>query len=235
MEALLEALRSGELTRARVDASVRRVLDLKCRYGAFDRREVSPEAAERISGNAAFRARAGAMGVAATTLVRNGEGVLPFDPRDGRRTLVAGTTQVEEIAAAVDAVAGGPVSTWRAATTDPSDAEIAEAVRTARGADRIVVATYSSGTLPAGQARLVRALRATGRPTAVVATGLPYDLASFPEVGTYLAGYAITARPQRVNRTMHRAAAEVLFGRQPGGRLPVTLAGLHPYGHGLRY
>jgi beta-N-acetylhexosaminidase len=235
VDALLDALHAGDLTGERVDESVRRVLGLKCRYGAFDHRQVSPALAERVSGNAAFLRRANAMGVASITLVRNDRGVLPFDPRSQERTLVAGVTQVDQIAGAVDAVADGPVSSWQAATTDPADAEIAEAVRRARSADRVLVATYSKGPLPAGQARLVRALRATGRPVVAVATGLPYDIASYPEIESYLASYAITARSQRIDETAHRATAEVVFGRQPGGRLPVSIAGLYPYGHGLRY
>ncbi|MGW3774132.1 glycoside hydrolase family 3 protein [Actinomadura verrucosospora] len=235
VDALRDALRDGTLSRARVDASVRRVLGLKCRYRVFDHRYADPAAAERISGNPAFLRRALAMGVAATTLVRNEDGVLPFDPASNARTLVAGVVQTGEFANEVAAVARGPVTSWQAATTDPTDAEIAEAVRRARAADRILVATYSSGTLPEGQARLVRALQATGRPVAAVATGLPYDIASYPSVRAYLATYGTTARTRRVDLTMHRAAARVVFGAQPGGRLPVTIKGLYPYGHGLRY
>ncbi|MEV4006315.1 hypothetical protein [Actinomadura sp. NPDC049753] len=68
-----------------------------------------------------------------------------------------------------------------------------------------------------------------------MATGLPYDIASYPSVRAYLATYGTTARTRRVDMTMHRAAARVVFGAQPGGRLPVTIKGLYPYGHGLRY
>ncbi|MBX6769346.1 MAG: glycoside hydrolase family 3 C-terminal domain-containing protein [Actinomadura rubrobrunea] len=235
VDALLDAVRSGELPRARVDESVRRVLELKCAYGAFERRYVSPAVAEKVAGNAVFRRRALDMGVAATTLVKNEGGVLPFDRRARARTLVAGVVQTDELARAVADVAAGPVTSWQAATTDPTDAEIAEAVRRAEKADRVLVATYSSGALPEGQARLVRALQATGKPVAAIATGLPYDIASYPDVKAYVASYATTARTQRVDMTMHRAAAEAVFGRQPGGRLPVSIAGLYPYGHGLRY
>lgn len=174
------------------------------------------------------------MGLAATTLVKN-EGVLPYDPRSRQRTLVAGVAQTEQLAQAVDAASAGPVTRWQAASTDPSDAEIAEAVRRAGAADRVLVATFSSGPLAGGQAKLVRALAATGKPVAAIATGLPYDIAAYPEVKAYVAAYATTARAQRINLTMHRAVAEVVFGAQPGGRLPVTIAGHYPYGHGLRY
>ncbi|WP_169809193.1 glycoside hydrolase family 3 protein [Actinomadura chibensis] len=245
--ALADALRDGSLSRARVDESVRRVLALKCKYRVAEHRYADPRLAEKVSGNAAFQRRALKMGLAATTLVKNesrgkteGRGeeegrVLPFDPDDAERTLVAGVVQTPVFADEIAKVARGPVEGWQAATTDPTDAEIAEAVRRAGAADRVVVATYSSGKLPAGQARLVEALRATGKPVAAVAIGLPYDIASYPDVPAYIATYGTTARTQRIDLTMHKAAARVLFGEQPGGRLPVTIKGLYPYGHGLRY
>src|SRR6185503_11425269 len=203
VEALRDALRTGKLTEARVDESVRRVLALKCKYGAFEHRYVSPAKAARVAGNAGFLRRAHAMGLAATTLVKNDGNVLPFDPRSGQRTLVAAVAQSEQLSQAVDAASRGPVTRWQPATPDPTDAEIAEAVRQAKDADRVLVATFSSGPLPAGQPKLVRALKATGKPVAVVATGLPYDIAAFPEVKAYVAAYATTARAARINLTMH--------------------------------
>ncbi|WP_034516547.1 glycoside hydrolase family 3 protein [Actinomadura rifamycini] len=233
--ALADALRSGELPESRVDESVRRVLDLKCTYDVAGHRFASPRAAAAVSGNKAFRRRATRMGVAATTLVKNAGGVLPFDAGSGERTLVAGVVQTEPFARALDAASEGPVSRWEAPSPDPTDADVAAAVRAAGGADRIVVATFSSGTLPDGQAKLVRALRATGKPVAAVAIGLPYDITAYPDVDAYLTTYGTTARTQRVSTAMHEGAAEVVFGRQPGGRLPVTVGDLYPYGHGLRY
>jgi beta-N-acetylhexosaminidase len=234
VDALLDAVRSGDLPRARVDESVKRVLGLKCRYGAFDHRFVSPERAERLSGNPAFLKQARHIARAGVTLVKN-EHVLPYDRRSGQRTYVAAAAQANELAQAVDEASRGPVTHWQPATTDPTDAEIAEAVRRAGDADRIIVGTYAKGPLPAGQAKLVRALQATGKPVAAIATGLPYDIGSYPDVKAYIASYAITARVQRVDMTMLRATADVVFGARPGGRLPVTIAGRYPYGHGLRY
>ncbi|MFC4907272.1 glycoside hydrolase family 3 protein [Actinomadura gamaensis] len=235
VEALSDAVRSGELPRTRIDESVRRVLALKCGYGVFRNRFTDPARAERLAGNPAFLAEARRIARAGVTLVRNDGNVLPFDPRSKQRTLVAAAVQSEQLAQAVDAVSAGPVTRWQPATTDPSDAEIAEAVRLARGADRVVVATYSAGPLPSGQARLVRALQETGKPVAAVAAGLPYDIASYPSVRAYVASYAVTARAQRIDMSAYRATADVLFGARPGGRLPVTITGLYPFGHGLRY
>jgi len=123
---------------------------------------------------------------------------------------------------------------WQARTHDPTAEEIQEAVRLAEQADRILVATYSQSKLPPGQSELVRALLKTGKPVAALSLGLPYDLADYPEVDAYLASYALD-RWQTPNPTALRAAVEVIFGKQPGGRLPVTIGDLYPCGHGLRY
>ncbi|GAA4229990.1 glycoside hydrolase family 3 protein [Actinomadura meridiana] len=235
VDALADALRDGSLSEKRVDESVRRILALKCKYKVAENRYVDPDKADEFSGNRHSLRRALDMGVAATTLVRNDGGVLPFDPDSDDRTLVAGTVQNQVFASEVADVARGPVDTWESATTDPTDAEIAEAVRRAKSADRILVDTFSAGELPAGQAKLVKALQATGKPVAAIATGLPYDLTSYPDVKAYIATYGTTVRTQRVDLTMHKAAARVVFGEQPGGRLPVTIKGLYPYGHGLHY
>ncbi|TMR05065.1 glycoside hydrolase family 3 protein [Actinomadura soli] len=235
VDALADALSDGSLSGERVNASVRRILGLKCKYKVGDHRYADPGTAEKVSGNKRFQRRALDMGLAATTLVRNDGDVLPFDPESDDRTLVAGAVQTQVFADQVAAVSDGPVETWQAATTDPTDAEIADAVKRAASADRILVATFSSKPLPAGQAKLVKALQATGKPVAALAIGLPYDLTSYPDVKAYIATYGTTARTQRIDLTMHKAAARVVFGEQPGGRLPVTIKGLYPYGHGLRY
>ncbi|MFI0368136.1 glycoside hydrolase family 3 protein [Actinomadura sp. 1N219] len=235
VDALADALSDGSLSRERVDESVRRILGLKCKYKVGDHRYADPKTAEKVSGNKQFQRRALNMGLAATTLVRNDGDVLPFDPESDDRTLVAGAVQTQVFADQIAAVSDGPVEAWQSATTNPTDAEIADAVRRAASADRILVATFSSGPLPAGQAKLVKALQATGKPVAALAIGLPYDLTSYPDVKAYVATYGTTARTQRIDLTMHKAAARVVFGEQPGGRLPVTIKGLYPYGHGLRY
>jgi beta-N-acetylhexosaminidase len=232
--ALSDALRDGSLSEKRVDESVRRILALKCKYKVAEHRYVDADKADEVSGTRRSLRRALDMGVAATTLVRN-DGVLPFDPDSDDRTLVAGSVQTQVFASEVADVARGPVDTWQSATTDPTDAEIAEAVRRAKSADRVLVATFSGGQLPAGQAKLVKALQATGKPVAALAIGLPYDITSYPDVKAYIATYGTTVRTQRIDLTMHKAAARVVFGEQPGGRLPVTIKGLYPYGHGLRY
>jgi beta-N-acetylhexosaminidase len=116
------------------------------------------------------------------------------------------------------------VWTWIAGSDAPTDAEIAEAVSTAERADRIIVLTYSRGELPPGQARLVGALNEIGKPLVAVATGTPYDVASYPQVRAALATYALNFVPRVLTSPRVLAAAiDVIFGKEAVGHLPVRL------------
>lgn len=247
IEALVGAVGSGEISEQRVDASVRRILALKCRYGLFDNPYVDPAHAAAATGTVESRTESAAISRRAITLVKNDD-VLPFDESNGATTLVAGVTShstvidtpsvshATELAAAIGSVSDGPVEWWAAATEDPTESEVADAVGRTADADRIVVATYSAGRLPEGQARLVEALIATGKPVAAVSIGTPGDVLSYPEVGAYVASYALNFLPTYIYAPAAlRAAAEVLFGAEPGGRLPVALGDAYPRGHGLTY
>jgi len=64
-------------------------------------------------------------------------------------------------------------------------------------------------------------------PVIVLACRDPYELAQFPDVDAYVC--AVGYRPACV-----RAAVGVLFGEiAPRGRLPVSIPGLYPIGHGV--
>jgi beta-N-acetylhexosaminidase len=64
-------------------------------------------------------------------------------------------------------------------------------------------------------------------PVVLVSFGSPYLLTEVPEVPVYLCAYGWSPATQT-------AAVAALFGEAAvGGRLPVTLPGLYPYGHGL--
>jgi beta-N-acetylhexosaminidase len=246
-EAIQAAVVSGEIDEHRINASVRRVLTLKCGYGLFDRTYLAPDEAAQATGTAASLATAAEISRQAITLVKN-DGVLPFDPTTAEETLVVGVTHestviptpplshVPELAALVDAVSAGPVSSWQAATEQPSAAEIAEATALAVDADRVIVATYAAGQLPTGQAALVDALVATGTPVVALSIGTPWDVAAYPDVRAYVASYGLNFLPTYIAApAAMRASVEVIFGEQPGGRLPVPIGNAYPFGHGLDY
>ncbi len=101
----------------------------------------------------------------------------------------------------------------------PNEEQIQAAAESARGRDLVIVGTNNGHLYPA-QAELVRRVAATGSPVVVIAMRNPYDVSTFPEIGTYIAAYGY-------RDCNLRAAAELVFGRvAPVGALPVTIPGL---------
>ncbi|GAA0238049.1 glycoside hydrolase family 3 protein [Halobacterium noricense] len=244
VDALYDAVQIGELSMERVEEAVARVLETKMKYGLLsrggERRSgriyVEPERATHRTGMVPHRRRAAEIARDSMTLVKN-EDVLPFDDETNATTLVAGVIHTDVIASAVRDTATGDVVSWQSSQwrdKDPTDEEIDQAATLAADADRVLVATYSASDLPEGQARLVDAVRDTGTPTAAVSVGLPYDIASYPDVDAYLASYALD-RWAQLNVSALEAAVDVVFGVEPRGALPVRIDGHYPYGHGLRY
>lgn len=238
-DALLEAYNSGELSKKRVKRSLERILLKKFEYNLFENRYVDPDEAAEVTSAPEHKQAAADVAQESITLVKN-DGVLPFDSNADKTTLVAGpaiygeTSYIEDVANVVDQKSAGEVVTWISDTTNPTNAEIEQAVELAGEVDRIIVPTFSASQLPEGQSELVQALEATGKPLAAVSLGLPYDIKNYPDVDAYLASYAVERWGSPVP-TSWTAAVEVIFGAQPGGTLPVDIKGYYPFGHGLQY
>jgi beta-N-acetylhexosaminidase len=241
-DAVLGAVRSGELTERRIDESVRRVLEVKARRGLLSHPFISEQSAPHKLGTPEHVAVAERVGDHSVTLIRNDAGLLPLTGAGGRKVLVTGYRSVSSTSAAQPAAhLAGALGSRGVATdlfetgTAPDAATIAAAQERARASDVVVVAT-SNASGSASQRNLVNALIDTGRPVVVVATRNPYDVASLPRASTYLATYS-WSRP-----SMHAVARALLGEVGPTGRLPVRIpdAGdpdstLYPFGFGLGY
>ncbi|WP_437114964.1 glycoside hydrolase family 3 protein [Streptomyces flaveolus] len=241
--AVLKAVREGELTEARLDESILRILRLKARRGLFDRPWADPAAVDRTVGTKSHLATADRIAERTTTLLVNEDATLPLDRRTQRKLLVVGADPASPsgttgpptgvLAAALTEL--GFTATALSTGTSPSAAAIDQAVAAARDADAVIVATYNV-TASSTQRTLVDRLLATGRPVVALAVRNPYDIAQLPSVRACLATYCWTD-------VELRAAARVIAGRvRPRGKLPVPVQRaddpervLYPIGHGLTY
>lgn len=242
--AVLAAVRSGEITRKRLNASVYRILMHKYRRGLFKDPYVDPAAALEVVGSTKDLAAAQAITDRTTTLVKNDDGLLPLEA-GARDVLVAGwgVTTTATMSAAL--TARGATTTVLESGTTPTADEIDEAVAAADDVDLVVVSTnnaynVSAATgLPtaaaAAQTQLVKALLATGTPVVVAAMSRPYDVASFPAAPTVVDTYGYTA-------SQVESLVRVLFGEvNPTGLLPVSIPTsrgtgvMFELGHGLGY
>jgi beta-N-acetylhexosaminidase len=241
--AVLNAVRGGELTEARLDESILRILRLKSKHGLLSDPYVRAADVDRVVGVPAHLRAADRIAERTTTLLVNKDGLLPLSRRRTPRVLVVGADP------ASPSLSDGPPTTVLAGAltelgftatalstgTAPSAAVIDKAVAAAAGADAVVVGTYNL-TAAGSQKTLVERLLGTGLPVVAVAIRNPYDVALLPGVGACLASYSWTD-------VELRAAARVIAGRvDPRGRLPVVVQRaddpaqvLYPIGHGLTY
>lgn len=211
IDAVVAAVENGDITEARIDASVRRILDVKHRYGLLGWSPLDPTTADdrvQAAGGPALIADLFAAGV---TVVYD-SGLLPL-PRDERVLLIYPLGRVNATAACT---ALNPALRRVGAAPYPSDLQFTEAVRLATEAERVVIFTENAVNNPA-QTALVDAL--PPERTVVVATWSPYDLNAFARLpGAYLAAYS----PFDAGL---EAACRVLFGEAPArGRLPMHLS-----------
>lgn len=241
--AVLRAVRDGELTEDRLDESILRVLRLKARLGLFTDPYVSHAGVDRTVGTRAHLAGADRIAERTTTLLVNEGGLLPLSRRSRPKLLVVGADP-----ASPSGTTGPPTGVLAGALTElgftatalstgtaPSSATVAKAVAAAQEADAVVVGTYNVSA-SSSQKTLVEQLLATGKPVVAVAIRNPYDVAHLPGVRAYLASYSWTD-------VELRAAARVIAGKvDPRGTLPVPVQRaddpatvLYPVGHGLRY
>ncbi|MGA4841821.1 glycoside hydrolase family 3 protein [Streptomyces sp. G45] len=241
--AVLAAVRDGELTEERIDASVLRVLRLKEKLGLFADPYAAPDRVGETVGGAAHLEAADRIAERTTTLLRNDGGLLPLRPDTRRRLLVTGADPVSPsgttgpptavLAAALTEL--GFAATAFTTGTEPAPEAVAEAVSLAGAHDAVVVTTYDVAD-GGPQQSLVAALAATGTPVVAVAVRVPHDVARLPEAAACLAAYSWTD-------VELRAAARVIAGRVPPvGRLPVPVPRpddpgqvLYPIGYGLSY
>jgi beta-N-acetylhexosaminidase len=235
--AVLDAVRNGELTESRIDQSVHRILKLKQRRGLLTGAMVDVDAATRTVGRPDHLAAAQDITDRTVTAIRNDANVLPFAAA-GRSVLVTGwdSTVFSNVKTLGERLAARGIQTTQIASgSAPSDAKIAEVVGAASTADLTVVMTNNARG-SARQQQLVKELAATGRPLVVVAVRDAYDIAYFTEVTTYLATFSYTPP------AMESLARVVLGERSPRGRLPVAIpvagdptTALYPFGYGLSW
>jgi beta-N-acetylhexosaminidase len=219
---ITEAVRTGSLSTARLDESVRRVVDAKRRFGILDGRRDQP--APDLAANAKTSLD---LARGATTLLRN-RGVLPLRGR----ILAVSPTNADISFFDGQATLGGVIAAKRPEAISeslplhPSAAEIDRVVAVSRAADVVVVGTTNLFAYPE-QVDLVRAL-AKEKPVVVVALRGPYDILSVPEIPAYVCAY--DSREPSLT-----AAAEVLLGeRKPSGSLPAVVPGVFAIGAGMR-
>jgi len=254
-DAMLKALKSGEISRQRLDRSVLKILKAKASLGLVESRTVELGALPTLVGKPKNLAFGQQVADSAITLVRDNGKVLPLKSKG---TVTAGLpymTKEETRNRVVAALFSDDVRTesgrafgreFRARIPDANviyvDPRIAagmgdEVLKAVDEAETVVAAVYEIPT--AGKADNSLAMAdASGRllqqlldhaaaKTVVVAMGNPYLASDFPKIENYMCTFS--------NATVSEVAAvKALFGEIPiRGHLPVTIPNVAQRGAGL--
>ncbi|MSR22220.1 MAG: beta-N-acetylglucosaminidase [Gemmatimonadetes bacterium] len=237
IEAVLAAVREGRIPRARIDASVRRILEAKARVGLHRERMVSMEEVTRVVGAAEHTDAANRVASRSITLPRDRDGLIPLSGTRRRRVLSVTYGAAEDLPAGreFDTVLRGlvpAVSSVRIGPTAHED-ELVSLLERATDFDVVLVSAYVPPTAGAGSVALPDAVAefvrivAGAHPTVLLSFGNPYLLKAVPEVGTYLVAWGDREVSQRA------AALAVAGAAGIEGHLPITIPGLHQRGEGL--
>lgn len=238
LKAVVEAVRQGEISEARINASVRRILEAKASLGLHRRRLVELKEIDRIVASPAHLDIARQAFEKSITCVKNEAQVIPLDKESTKIALwtlssdpggyFAGETFIRAVKKIVT-----PVTVFRADAftgqefIDQALSEMDEAQVVVIGLFSRLRAGKGSVDLEPRFIELIKKLATQPRPVVVISFGSPYFLRHFPEVDVYLCAYRYAAEAQQ-------AAARALFGQIPiVGRLPVSIPGCFPRGHGL--
>ncbi|MEU6842134.1 glycoside hydrolase family 3 N-terminal domain-containing protein [Streptomyces sp. NPDC046716] len=236
-ELVVELVRGGAVSEARIDVSVRRLLREKFRLGLFERRRVDAEAAAETVGSAPLREAGRRAQRRSLVLVKNADALLPLSDGTGLRVYAEGLDP-EQVAAY-----GTPVA-------DVADAEVAVVRLRAPFEDRGTALSewFHGGSLDFPEAVVEHVGALAARVPTVVLVYLER-----PAVLTEIAG-AATAVVGDFGAE-DDALLDLVFGRcAPEGRLPFDLPSsmkavgesredvpfdtrspLHRFGHHLSY
>lgn len=237
-QGVLEAVQDGRIAQERLDAAVRRHLELKARRGLLpEKSAAAPAPAEEEAVLAALnsethRQLAYQVGADALTLVRNQH--LPLQLKPEELVVAVGVADSEAVTdtPGVKTALGAGLKAQHENVTEvllgrhPTPEQAAEVRALAGEAAAIVYAAYNPGDYAEHQS-LIRELIKTGKPVVVVGAGEPYDLLALPEIETYIAAYGCRAP------NLYGVGALVFGKAQAKGKLPVSIPGLYAVGYGL--
>jgi beta-N-acetylhexosaminidase len=227
IDAVVAGVREGRYTEARLDSSVRRVVEAKRRLGLAQRKLVDLNALRFLVGDSSNLQIARRVAEKSITLVKDSLSQVP---------IAAGSAKVLSITLArradlgagnafnAELRAGLPNLRTEFMATEDAPLNFPRLIAAADSADVTIVGSYVgqnwdavSASAPQAFANFVQTLAQRGRKPIVVAFGNPYLLQQLPSIGAYLVAWG--GFP--VSQT---AAARALIGSSAiSGHLPISI------------
>ena len=235
VKAIAAAVKSGRLSRKRLEQSVSKILAAKARVGLQKSKLVNLEEITDALDSAEAAEEAQAVADRAVTKIRDNPS-FPLKPADNACVYLLTESRYGQQGRQMMAEITKRSTTVKPILLDPlmPQVEVDAALEKNRSCTTNVVAAFVTvgayrgnvalaGNLPS----VVESLIKTGNPVTMISLGSPYLLKYFPEVRGYLATYSTAT-------TSETAAVKAIFGEiDSKGKLPVTIPGLAKIGDGL--
>jgi beta-N-acetylhexosaminidase len=238
IETVTSAVRSGRLSEARIDASVRRILRAKAQAGLREGRLVDLNAVDRIVDIPTHTRIADEVATKSMTLAQDRMNIVPLAADTTKRILVVTYAEPSDLVAGreFNSLVGErlPRATTIRVDSRTTESEYAALAARADSADVLLVSAYVSprefaGTVGAQAlfSGFIEKTALSGKPIIVISFGSPYLLSAFPSVSSYLLAWGGSPVSQRA------AALAVLGEREISGRLPISLPPALQLGAGI--
>jgi len=239
IDGLLNAVKTGRVTEARLNDSARKILAWKHELGLLKQKITPLGEIDRIVSNTETGALTEEISARAITLVRNDADLVPLKKDAGVCLLgMSNGFEGEGIMGPLSrTLRDGGLKFNAVLLQDNSTPEqVSRARELVTGCNTVVAALYgrvrtgatNSGLLPEAGAAILRELLDNNRKVVGISFGNPYLLGAFPKMKTYVVAYGDMP-------SLQRSAAKAIIGTQDiSGRLPITLPGLYPRGTGIQ-
>ena len=244
--AIVAAVKAGEIPRAQVDKSARRILEAKARLGLHRTRTVNLEAVPLSVGGRKHDGVARAISEKSITLIKDSRNQVPLPtPRNGSVLYLSVLDYPSGWRIAAPSRAVIPALRARWANTEsveisdrstPAELDLVRAM--AYNYDAVVAGVFVRASSASGRldlappiVKLLQDLARSGerrsQPFAAMFFGNPYTPMFVPDVPSMLVTYDFSDYAEE--SAVKALAGEIAIG----GRLPIVLPGLFPMGHGL--
>jgi beta-N-acetylhexosaminidase len=236
IRALLAAVKSGRISRQRIDASAGKIMAAKQQVGLLRSRFVNLDAISDELENPDFEKLAQNVADHAFTLVKDDKRLFPMPGTAGSCLIVLSEGEFSQRGQMLTMELRRRAPELRSYITDPG---MPDPVLTAIASDTssckeiyvaafVTVAAYrGSVALQGGLNPFMNTLVHGSVPVALISLGNPYLLRDFPDVTSYAATFSTST-------TSEIAAAKAIMGDIPiQGKMPVSIPGLVKIGDGL--
>lgn len=238
IRALMAAVASGRISRARIDASAAKVMAAKYRVGVFRNRSVNLDTLSDQLDNPKGDQLAQRVANEAVTLVKDEKHLFPAPSGSGTCLIVLGestfTQRGETLVSELQRRGMRDLKIYVVTPVVPEKVlqsivdDTAQCTQIYAASFVTVAANRGNVTLEGGLGSFLTKLIHGAPPVALISLGSPYLLRDFRDVSAYAATFSTTS-------TSEIAAARLILGDIPiTGTMPVSIPGIAKVGDGLR-